>query len=68
MQQTLPLPNPQDWADTRQAMMMLDVSRPTLHRWVTDGRLGDYKIGTMRVWWVAELQEMAAALARVRKP
>ena len=67
MQQTLHLPNPQDWADARQAMMLLNVARPTLYAMVRDGRVGDYKIGTMRVFWRPDLEEVAAAMRRLKK-
>lgn len=68
MKQTeaLPLPNPGDWCDAKEAAALLLVSRSTLYAMVRDGRLTDYQIGTIRVFWRPEILEVSAALRRVR--
>lgn len=66
MQPTLNLPNPHDWMTVRQAEVALDVHRSTLYDMVSDGRLGDYHIGSMRVFWRAEVANLAAALKLAR--
>lgn len=62
----LPLPNPRDWCDAKEAAALLLVSRSTLYAMLRDGRLGDYQIGTIRVFWRPEILEVSAALRRTR--
>jgi excisionase family DNA binding protein len=37
--------NEQDWMDQDAALAFLGVSRPTLYRWIRDGRLPAYRAG-----------------------
>lgn len=62
----LPLPNPGDWCDTDEAARLLQRARPTLYDIVQRGALHRYKIGTVSVFWRAEVLELAAALRRSR--
>ncbi|MDQ1700674.1 MAG: hypothetical protein QOG34_2537 [Frankiaceae bacterium] len=66
MQPTLNLPNPEAWLDAEQAIAKLGVSRATLYAMLADGRIGDYKIGAVRVFWRVEIDELAQALKRVK--
>jgi excisionase family DNA binding protein len=61
MQPKFDLPNPQDWVDARTAADMCGVKLPTLWDWLSKGTLTTYKIGTHRLFWRAEVVQMAAA-------
>ena len=61
MQQTLDLPNPQQWCDAKQAAALIGISRTGLYRLVERGTLGGYKIGAVRVYWRAELLQLKNA-------
>lgn len=61
MQQTLDLPNPDDWLDGTQAAEIIGTARTFLYSLVERGALGDYKIGKVRVYWRAEVVEYARA-------
>ena len=65
MNQTLPLPNPQDWVDTTGACRILGRSRATLHDMADRGVLRKYLIGAVPLYWAAEVREVAAALRRL---
>jgi excisionase family DNA binding protein len=65
MQQSLDLPNPDAWCDRKQAAAILDVSNATLYDMVQRGSLGDYKIGSIRVFWRAEVIRLRDARAVV---
>ena len=65
MQQTLDLPNPDAWCDANQTAGILGVGRTTLYDMVGRGALGDYKIGTIRVFWRAEVIRLRDARAVV---
>jgi excisionase family DNA binding protein len=65
MQPTLDLPNPEAWCDARQAAKLLGVGRATLYGMIDRGVLGDYKVGTARLFWRADLVRLAAARAVV---
>lgn len=68
MQRTLPLPNPEDWCDAPEAIALIGCSRHTLYNMLSDGRIGDYKIGGVRIFWRPEIEEFAAMKRRTQKP
>lgn len=64
-------PNPEDWTDTDGAARMLGRSRPTVYDMVERGVLVRYHAGSHAIFWVPEVREVAAALARttsIRRP
>lgn len=67
--QTLPFPNPGDWATKSGAATLLDVSLVTLNRMIADGRLTAYAPlgarGDQHLLWVPEVIELVAARRRV---
>ncbi len=65
-QQTFDLPNPEAWCDATQAEAVLGISRTRLYSLIAGGVLRDYKIGTARVFWRAELLELKSARDRVK--
>jgi len=68
--QTLPVPNPNDWSTYSGAAALLGVSTRTVKRMVADGRLRAYApIGAHNgghLLWVPEVVELAYAIARAR--
>ena len=64
-QQTLPIPNPQDWCTWAYAAHRLGVARQTVVNMVGDGRLTEYRNhGGAPMLWLPELEELAAARKR----
>lgn len=59
--QTLPLPNPGDWLDQNDTARRLDRSRRTIDRLVSAGILTLYDIGTQRLFWRAEVEQVRDA-------
>lgn len=64
-QTQLPVPNPQDWCSSPQAAKIIGVSVQTLYTLFRQGLLHDYTIGSVRVWWRPEIEEVAAARRRL---
>lgn len=71
--QTLPLPNIGDWCTIAGAARVLKKSRRTVERMVANGQLVGYlpfgatdRVAS-RLLWRADVDELAAALERVRK-
>lgn len=63
--QTLPLPNPGDWATWAYTQQVLKVSRQSVVRMVNDGRLTQYRMaGGHPMFWLPEVRELAAARQR----
>lgn len=62
---TLPIPNPYDWCDVRQACELLGRSRASVYDMFGRGVLTPYKIGTVTLLWRHEVTEVAAALKRL---
>lgn len=71
-QQTLPLPNPGDWATKTGAAELLGVTWHTVGRMIADGRLTAYApLGARNsehLLWVPELLELVNARARATPP
>jgi len=71
--QTLPLPNPKDWATIDGVAERLGVSRRTVSRMATDGVLTAYKPHQGRAYrplvlfWVPEVDELHQARRRVKR-
>lgn len=59
--QTPPLPNPGDWLDQNDTARLLDRSRRTIDRLVSAGILTLYEIGTQRLFWRAEVEQVRDA-------
>jgi excisionase family DNA binding protein len=71
-EQTLPLPNIGDWCTVGGAARIMKKSRRTVERMVADGSLRGYlpfgapdRIAS-RLLWRADVDELAAALERLR--
>lgn len=63
----LPLPNPGDWTDTAGAALILGKSRPTVYEMVDRGVLERYRIGTHGMFWVPQLEQVAAAIRKLAR-
>jgi hypothetical protein len=61
------VPNPDDWTDTSGAADMIGRDRSTVYDLVARDVLTAYRIGRSRAYWVPEVREVAAALARLRR-
>lgn len=68
--QTLPIPNPGDWATHAGAALLLDVSTATVKRMARDGRLIAYAPMGARpdqhLFWVPAVLQLVEAIARSR--
>lgn len=67
MQNTLPIPNPEDWTDTNGAAVILDRTRSSVVDFVSKGTITKHLIGGMPAYWVPELKEVRDALARLNR-
>jgi excisionase family DNA binding protein len=63
----LPLPNPGDWCDVRQAVEIIGCSRAYLFQMMALGKLPGYKIGGVRLLWRAHVDAFAAAWKMTRR-
>jgi excisionase family DNA binding protein len=61
MNQRLPIPNPEEWADRTVAARLLRVSLKTVGRMADDGRLTPYRIGECLMFWRPEVNQLAEA-------
>ncbi len=66
MQQTLDLPNPEAWCDSKQAAAILGIGRSALYNLLDRGVVHDYKIGTVRLFWRNEIADLKSARDRVK--
>jgi hypothetical protein len=66
-QPSLPLPNPGDWTDAAGAADLLGRSRPAVYDMVDRGVIHKYRLGSHTLYWVPEIQQVAAALQRVAR-
>lgn len=67
MQNTLPIPNPQDWTDTNGAAALLARTRSSIYDFTSKGTITRYTIGDLPVYWVPELKEVRDALDRLKR-
>lgn len=68
-QATLPIPNPHEWCTSAEVERRLGICRQTVHRMAKQGVLTRYPVGGVggtSLFWVPEVDEVAAARARVR--
>lgn len=63
----LPEPNPDDWTDAAGAADILRRSRPTVYDMVDRGVLTKYWIGTHALYWVPQVEQVAAALGKLAR-
>lgn len=54
------------WCDTTQAVKITGLSRSALYEMRRDGRLKDYRIGNLPVFWRADMLKLAEALKLIR--
>lgn len=66
MQQTLAIPNPDDWIDINAAADLLGVTETTVRRFFASGALTRYKAGRTTIVWRLEVMQLRAARQRVR--
>jgi predicted site-specific integrase-resolvase len=66
--QTLPIPNPSDWATMRAAAEVLGVDYQTVHRWRSEGLLTAHRtLGGAPICWMPEVLDLKAARDRLAR-
>jgi hypothetical protein len=63
----LPLPNPADWTDAGGAAAILGRSRPAVYDMVDRGVIAKYRIGTHTMYWVPQVEQVAAAIRKLAR-